>query len=292
MGLFGFSKSKRTSMRPEQATHSHRPSSNNHRHGFGPNPPSNYYAGHLPANTPQPPAGSDSPYSFLSQFDTIFLIDDSGSMAGRGWRETEAALTAITPVCTQYDVNGVDIVFLNHVNANTSPGTGAYHNVTMPVEIHEIFTSVSPRGGTPTGRRLNQILKPYLDELEARMRQQPGASSDTLLKPLNIIVITDGVPTDDLESVIVGAARKLDYLNAQAWQVGIQFFQVGNEPEAAEDLRQLDDALAGQRGIRDMVDTVPWSTQNGGVLSGDSILKVVLGAVHRKYDRKNVSRRR
>ena len=32
-----------------------------------------------------------SPYAFLTQpgFDTIFVIDDSGSMAGRCWRETK-----------------------------------------------------------------------------------------------------------------------------------------------------------------------------------------------------------
>jgi hypothetical protein len=39
------------------------------------------------------PAG-DSPYEFLREFDTIFLIDDSGSMAGRSWRETAAAISA------------------------------------------------------------------------------------------------------------------------------------------------------------------------------------------------------
>ncbi|WEW54714.1 hypothetical protein PRK78_000137 [Emydomyces testavorans] len=237
-------------------------------------------------------AGPDSPYSFLSQFDTVFLIDDSGSMAGRSWRETEAALAAIAPICTRYDANGVDVYFLNHVNVQTLPGTGAYHNIISPVDIHEIFTSVAPRGGTPTGRKLGQILKPYLDQLERLIESDSSVSSDALLRPLNIIVITDGVPTDDVESVIVSAARKLDRLNAQPWQVGIQFFQVGNEPDAAEDLRELDDNLAGQQCVRDMVDTVPWSAQNGGTLTADAILKVVLGAVHRKYDRRNAAGRR
>jgi hypothetical protein len=42
----------------------------------------------------------------------------------------------------------------------------------------------------------------------------------------------------------VRAAKRLDACNAEPWQVGIQFFQVGNEPEAAEELRELDDGLA------------------------------------------------
>ncbi|OAP54189.1 hypothetical protein AYL99_11724 [Fonsecaea erecta] len=62
------------------------------------------------------------------------------------------------------------------------------------------------------------------------------------VKPLDIIVITDGVPSDEIESAIVHAARKLDTLSAERWKVGIQFFQVGREPEARDMLCELDDA--------------------------------------------------
>jgi hypothetical protein len=48
---------------------------------------------------------ADDPYAFLSSFDTVFLIDDSGSMAGRSWRETAAALETITPICVAHDVS-------------------------------------------------------------------------------------------------------------------------------------------------------------------------------------------
>ncbi|KMU80945.1 hypothetical protein CISG_08887 [Coccidioides immitis RMSCC 3703] len=311
MGMFSSSKSKQSGLRPDsifsrglsRRSRSRSPGEGSQQFPRDPRQCSNAtleypledppaYSPH--AETPMPAAalGSDSPYAFLTQFDTVFLIDDSGSMAGRSWRETEAALVAIAPICTDHDADGVDIYFLNHTNPRSSPGTGAYHDVTSPVDIREIFTAVAPRGATPTGRKLGRILKPYLERLEHLVKLHPSASSDTLVRPLNIIVITDGVPTDDVESVVVSAARRLDQLNAQAWQVGIQFFQVENEPDAAEDLRELDDALAGERGIRDMVDTVPWSPQNGGTLTADGILKVVLGAVHRKYDRRNAAGRR
>jgi len=36
-----------------------------------------------------------------------------------------------------------------------------------------------------------------------------------------MIIITDGVPTDDLESVIVSIAKKLDKADAPPYQVGI-----------------------------------------------------------------------
>ena len=220
-----------------------------------------------PAEAPpayQPPIASttDNRYAFLSTFDTVFLIDDSGSMAGRSWKETAAALASVAPICTQHDADGIDIYFLNHAD------NPAYHNITSAASIEGIFAAVRPMGGTPTGTRLNDILKPYLRRLQAE-----GADK---VKPLNIIVITDGVPSDDVETVILNAAKKLDRWDAPGWQVGIQFFQVGNEHGAAEALRELDDDLAGIGGeeVRDMVDTVPWSGQSGVGLNADGILKV------------------
>lgn len=234
---------------------------------------------HNPTSPQQP---IDSPYAFLGQFDTIFVIDDSGSMAGRSWRETAAALGAITPICTEQDTNGIDIYFLNHRNPYANDRLGSYTNVTTTAAVQEIFGTVRPMGGTPTGTRLNAILKDYLSTLEKSVAK--GAES--AVKPLNIIVITDGVATDDVESVIVSAAKKLDKMSAEPWQVGIQFFQVGQEAEAAADLKELDDALAGDHGVRDMVDTVPWSGVDSNVLTADGIIKVTMGAINRKLDRK------
>ena len=217
----------------------------------------------------------DDDYSSLREFDTVFLIDDSGSMAGRSWRETAEALKTITPICTQYDADGIDIYFLN------TRDSFQYKNVTSPATVEAIFNSVRPGGGTPTGMRLHSILKPYLKEVDMK-----GEDS---VKPLNIIVITDGQATDDVESVILSAARKLDRLDACAWQVGIQFFQVGNDKAAEEMLKELDDNLTHKDGknkeLRDMVDTVPFKGERGTTLNGEGILKCVLGAVNKRHDR-------
>ncbi|MCJ1255123.1 hypothetical protein MMC24_002939 [Lignoscripta atroalba] len=219
----------------------------------------------------------DDPYTFLSTFDTIFLIDDSGSMAGRSWRETSQALSSITPICTAHDSDGIDIFFLNHRD------NVEYQNITSSADVERIFQTVRPMGGTPTGTRLNAILKPYLRDIEAK----GGAEA---VKPLNIIVITDGVPSDDVESVVINAAKKLDKWDAPAWQVGIQFFQVGEERGAAEALRELDDGLAELGdGVRDIVDTIPWRGDSGVGLNGEGILKCVLGSVNRRLDRKKNS---
>lgn len=228
-----------------------------------------------PASQTSQTTTADDPYAFLSTFDTIFLIDDSGSMAGSRWRETQQALESILPICTSHDSDGIDILFLNH------PDSPYHHNITSAATVREIFSSVKPGGGTPTGQRLHAILKPYILSCQQRNPEN--------VKPMNLIVITDGEPSDDVEAPLISAAKKLDRMDAPAWQIGVQFFQVGRDEAARAHLRALDDELAEIAGesIRDMVDTVPWrGEENGATLTAEGILKVVLGAVNRRLDRK------
>ena len=109
------------------------------------------------------------------------------------------------------------------------------------------------------------------------------------VKPLNVIVITDGEPTDPdrLEKSIIRCARELDAMGANDRQVGVQFFQVGSDDAATESLEELDNALVEEHGVRDMVDTISWKKMNeGNGLTADGILKVVLGAVDKRLDRR------
>jgi hypothetical protein len=151
----------------------------------------------------------------------VFVIDDSSSMIGSSWRETGEALAAITPICTERDPDGIDIYFLNHQDKPE------FKNITSGNRVNGIFKAVRPEGSTPTGKRLNHILKQYLHDLK----------NIPTMKPINIIVITDGEPSDDVESPIIAAATQLDKLNAPAWQVGIQFFQVGRSHHAEKHLK-------------------------------------------------------
>lgn len=228
---------------------------------------------------PQPASGpsqavplDDDEYGFLDTFDTVFLIDDSGSMAGGLWRQTAEALMTIAPICTAHDEDGIDIYFINN--------PGEYKNVRSATRVQEIFDTVRPGGSTNTGQRLNTLLvERYLKDYKAK----PATK-----KPMNLICITDGAPTDDDESPLIDTAEALDELRAPAWQVGIQFFQIGSDQKAAKHLKTLDDDLAKfstKDRMRDIVDTVPFTDANGGRLSADGILKVVLGAVTRRLDR-------
>ncbi|KAJ5625046.1 hypothetical protein N7510_001355 [Penicillium lagena] len=258
--------------------------------------------------SPELQADGDERYAFLKDFDTIFLVDDSSSMRGERWQEAEAAIATIAPICTQYDGDGIDIFFLNHrrevPQGVYDTNEGAYTNVTTAAQVQQIFSSVRPRGATPVGKRLLNILTPYLAELERlehaatnASRRGDGQRAAQLAaqkpKPINIIAITDGEFTDDAESIIVQVARRLDGkdCNALPWQVGVQFFQIGNDERATKYLQQLDDDLGGwchRKKMRDIVDTVPWRGGQGKTLNADGILKCVLGAVHKKLDRTRV----
>ncbi|KAG0640596.1 hypothetical protein HOY80DRAFT_884386 [Tuber brumale] len=232
----------------------------------------------------------ENQYDFLKTFDTIFVVDDSASMAGERWDQLGQALETIATIATKYDSDGIDIHFLN------SPQYDRKH-VTSPAAVRDLFVSVQPAGITPTGGCLDRILREYLDKYaDAKTAYTPSTSPGphptmyaSLPKPLNILVLTDGEPTDDPESVIVAAARILDKLNAPLHQVGIQFIQIGNEEGAREALEELDDALEEIYGIRDMVDFTPFveapGAGRGEKVSGEMILKALLGAVNRRYDR-------
>lgn len=258
------------------------------RRGASPSPSS---ASRLSAASISTP---DDPYAFLSTFDTVFVIDDSGSMAGQSWREVKDLLRAITPICTSHDSNGIDLYFLNARNPSRGASPeGGWCNITDAAQVDALFGKVRPSGGTPTGMRIDHIMRPYLRAYERGVVStgDPDASG---VKPVNMIVITDGIPGDDPESVIIKIAKKLDALDAPSHQVGIQFFQVGSERGAAVALQELDDGLAdmaGIGGLRDIVDTVTWSGRDGRerALSADGILKVVLGAVVRRLDRRRAS---
>ncbi|KAI0278680.1 hypothetical protein BGY98DRAFT_916678, partial [Russula aff. rugulosa BPL654] len=102
-------------------------------------------------------------------------------------------------------------------------------------------------------------------------------------KPISILVITDGVPTDDPRSVIVEIARRLDVRNVPLRQLGIQFAQIGDDANAAKALKELDDQLGPDHGVHDTVDTTPFS-QAESSLRADLIIKIVLGAIDSAID--------
>jgi len=59
--------------------------------------------------------------------------------------------------------------------------------------------------------------------------------------------------------------------------------QIGNDPEATEALKELDDELSSKHNIRDMVDTTLYTGQR---LTAELLGKILLGGVNRRVDKK------
>ncbi|KAH7339433.1 hypothetical protein B0J17DRAFT_694634 [Rhizoctonia solani] len=194
-------------------------------------------------------------------------------MEGSSWIEAREALAGLADAAAKYDQEGIDVHFLNDHRVGTNMQNG--------VEVKRLFDYVHPNGITPTGEKLEELLLAYMDRLE-RAREQDPEGEFKRIKPVNFIVITDGAPTDDPESVIVSIARRLDEGHFPLMQVGIQFVQIGTAEDTAEALRELDDGLAHQHGIRDMVDTTPYT---GSEFNTDLLVKILLGGINRRVDR-------
>jgi len=116
---------------------------------------------------------------------------------------------------------------------------------------------------------LKEILDKYIPLLE-------GEHSH---KPITIVVITDGVPTDDPQEVIINAARRLDGSGVPVNQLGIQFAQIGDDEDATAALQELDEGIAAIHGIRDMVDSTLCDPANLHFTT-DTVIKILLGAIN------------
>jgi hypothetical protein len=89
--------------------------------------------------------------------------------------------------------------------------TGRHKGIKRAATITEIFARVKPQDGTPTSIRVHNILKPYLAKLKTEM------AAGEEMKSLNLIVVTDSVPSDDVESVLLSATKKFDKLDASSY---------------------------------------------------------------------------
>jgi hypothetical protein len=241
------------------------------------------------------------PYGALKIFDIVLLLDDSASMAeqdnGKGlsrWEQLEKVLDYVVPVVTKYDDDGVDVYFLNQTFNDKS-------NVRTSDEVMALFREARPCQGTPIGTRIKMIFENYLAEYESHLELERKGKASTM-KPMNVICITDGAPwpyerqKTILYEAIVTTANRLKELEKKSKgksngpklrQLGVQFVQVGSDRGAAAFLKKLDEDLEKQ-GVPDIVDTFNYDQmlKETGLdcLTGEDLLKVVLGAIDKSVD--------
>lgn len=199
----------------------------------------------------------------LARFDTVFVIDDTGSMqlpvslsetstpdCKSRWDVLTKSLQFIANIAGEYDKDGIDIHFLisSHLDrTNVASGQEAL-NLLAEVDLEQGV------GGSYFEPILAEILGPYVANYEEFYDLSKKRMKATQPKPLNIIVLTDGQDDEEdaTEDLLVGIAKQLNEFNAPRHQVRIQFLQVGDDPEATEYLKRLNNDLEHIHGIRDV----------------------------------------
>ncbi|KNZ54455.1 hypothetical protein VP01_2941g2, partial [Puccinia sorghi] len=251
------------------------------------------------------PSGED-PLAILARYDTILLIDDSASMNQQGrWNEAAIAVAGLADTLVRYDnglpisplpiflpfsqlvlmtdcglhiphdcfdhTDGIDVYFMNSVEH--------VRNATSAADVSRLFQRVQPIGrSTPTDVRVEELLSIYLDRLDVGK-----ASNLAPIKPLNLIVITDGEADDPdtLAYALAGFSDRLEEGRFPLNQLGVQFIQIGNDREATKFLKYLDDELRSNSSRRrDIVDTTPYQ----GSVTTEFLIKALLGGINKRID--------
>jgi len=152
-------------------------------------------------------------------------------------------------------------------------------NATSAADVSRLFQRVQPIGrSTPTDVRVEELLSIYLDRLEVGK-----ASNLPPIKPLNLIVITDGEADDPdtLAYALAGFSDRLEEGRFPLNQLGVQFIQIGNDREATKFLKSLDDELKSNSSRRrDIVDTTPYQ----GSVTTEFLIKALLGGINKRID--------
>ncbi|KAJ7170362.1 hypothetical protein C8R43DRAFT_1120792 [Mycena crocata] len=259
----------------------------------------------------------------LSNCDLYIGIDQSDSMkcllpGGLSrWQQLRMAVSRFAPYVTGVDPDGIDIFFITN-DAQTIT------NCRTAQDVETKLDRVMPDGDTPTGFTLWTQLKPYLDVL--RLKKEIQKKETTLwgkitslrlkwklkkhpasTKPRNYIFITDGearklilvhCDKDLLLYTILDAAQTLQDLDVATFtcsackethrQLGIQFVQIGDDPNARRFLEELDTIHGRGKSnlaLQDIVDTTPADAT--GTLSSEALTKAILGGFTSHLDKRN-----
>ncbi|KAM6501932.1 hypothetical protein JOM56_001909 [Amanita muscaria] len=230
-----------------------------------PPPPSDAVKGYNPWLDKSRPTTIEE---YLRNFEVVFVVDDSSSMEGARWSETRDALATISEKAFELNVDTVSLRFLNDASYVRGLKASEGRN-----DLTSLFDTMRPRGLTPLGRALKAVFNEHLDRIDSAVLE--GEESYSKILPLDIIVLTDGMPTDqgadEPAKVIARAVEQLNDSHYHPNTMGVQIVQIANEKRAKMVLRDL---VVGDNGR--IVDTVPYA----GIVNSEKLLRILLGGVH------------
>ena len=180
----------------------------------------------------------------MQERDYTLILDKSGSMSisdgkdGRTrWEIVQESTLALARKCEQLDPDGITVYVF-------SSKFKRYDSVTS-TKVSQIFLENDPMGRTNLAAVLQDATEDYFRR-KANGEAKPNGET--------ILVITDGEP-DDRKAVfetIINASRQME----RDEELAISLIQVGNDREATQFLKALDDRMETVGAKFDICDTV------------------------------------
>ena len=224
--------------------------------------------------------------SMLRIVDTVFILDDTVSMKREDvptrnhghfisrWQCLIEAVRTFGDIAAKGDDDGVDVHFV--VNRHLDDV-----RLKSGRDVLAKLQNIEPSKVPHLDDVLRRVLTEYLDRFSHQSERESSP------KPLNVIIVTDGVTGDHekIENTLVRVAKQLAQLKAPPGQVGVQFVQIGFDESVSAWFAMLDDTLREMHGVRDIVDTVHFEadTKYGEHLQA-YLKKVLLGGIDRRID--------
>jgi hypothetical protein len=212
----------------------------------------------------------------LALYDVVFLLDDSGSMRfGDGLiDELKFILGNVAFATGLFDQDGFSVRFMNSATKAD--------NIRTEKEAMDLVDSVRFEDVTPLATSLrNKILEPFV-----YAHDKTG-----LKKPILVIIITDGRPTDNSNQEFQGHIQRVSNHFQGRGVVSFQIAQVGNDKGAQEFLALLDtDKSIG--GLIDCtsnfeMESREWQAKGLNLTKHLWYTKLLLGSIDASYDNKD-----
>lgn len=211
----------------------------------------------------------------LSLYDTVFLLDDSASIEFSSLQnELKSILRNTALAASLFDQDGFAVRFMNsNLEGN---------NIKTESQAEDLLNNIAYSGTTPLVRSLkDKILHKFLGA-------ETGPTPFNLRKPLLVIIITDGVPTDNANR----AFQDLIY-TYKTKPVSFQIAQVGVDQDAQDFLSSLDsDPKIGS--LIDCTSNFEMESAEFQRINPQNKLtrelwytKLLLGGIDRSYDNKD-----
>lgn len=194
------------------------------------------------------------------------------------WPEVDELLHSLAYVVKKFSHNGLELRY-THVDekVHSSNSTDLVHSVRKHKPPYATGNDIRY---TDIETSLGRFLDDYRDRIEEYANGRISRYFYHEVKRVNVYVLTDGrwQPESDasIEESLHRLVSTLKRHGKNPKQIGIQFIQFGDDPDARKCLERLDSGLG--LGAYDIVDTEP-SVGNG--------FKILLGAINKWADRSN-----